>query len=65
MCLLHYQLRRMQIIIIPCARQGIIDPTGTETRQNLSRMSETANFFKKNLFIPTYNGITASHNCCH
>ena len=28
-------------------KQGIIDRTGTETRQNSSRMSVTANIFKE------------------
>ena len=42
--------------------QGIIDSTGTETRQIFFHMFVMAKSFKE-LFAPTLNGIAASVRC--
>ena len=41
------------------SNQGIIDSTGTETRQIVSHMFVMAKIFEK-LFISTWNGIAVS-----
>ena len=49
----------MYSVIANLSVQGVLDYTGMETRQTLSRMLTIANTFEK-LFTPTLNGVAVS-----